>query len=98
VAATIFRFTLFRISIVGLCLLASFGTHIGCKSWNPMSRAQQQPPASFADNDPTFQLPLRSPEKKETATTEAPVRKKSWWDITSYMDERTQKIERDLGY
>ena len=55
---------------------------VGCAALN------RPPPSSLADSDPTFRQQLREPSTE----------KRSWWDLSTYLDERTQQIERHLGY
>jgi hypothetical protein len=56
---------------------------LGCAGMN------RPTPTSLADTDPAFREPLREPTEQS---------KKSWWDLSSYLDERTRQIERHLGY
>jgi hypothetical protein len=47
------------------------------------------PPPSLAETDETFKQPLRPPN---------PVQEKSWWDLSRYLDQRSQQIEKNLGF
>jgi hypothetical protein len=70
---------------LAICLLGA-----GCSTWKPWGTAVTAEPErrpDLAESDETLRQPLR-PKSEQ---------KRSKWDLSNFLDPRTQSIESNLG-